>query len=145
MNKLEIFYEDLQPFPLNKKIIKKYIKKLIINETMKMGEISIIFCSDNYLLKINKKYLKHDYYTDIVTFDYVDKENISGDLFISVERIIENAKKFNTEFNKELLRVITHGILHLIGYNDKTKKEQTIMREKENQYLSEVEFKEMEL
>ena len=143
MNQIEIFYEDIQPFNLHKKVIKKYIKQLIINEIYKLGEVSIIFCSDNFLLDINKEYLNHNYFTDIITFNYVEDTTISGDLFISVDRVRENAREYKTSFEKELFRVIFHGVLHLIGYNDKTKEELKVMREKENFYLKEVDFREI--
>lgn len=145
MNKLELFYEDIQPLLIQKTFIKKQVKKLINNEIKEMGEISLIFCSDNYLLKMNKQYLNHNYYTDIITFDYVENNLISGDLFISVNRIRENAEKFESGIIEELIRVVFHGLLHLIGYNDKTEDEKKIMGEKENLYLSEVDFKGIEL
>ena len=108
---------------------------LIQNEGKTFGDISVIFCSDEYLLKINEQYLDHNYYTDIVTFDYVENAVISGDLFISVDRVAENAEKYGNPFIEELHRVIIHGVLHLVGYNDKTVKEQSLMREKEDFYL----------
>ena len=145
MKKLEIFYEDIQPLKLQKTALKKHINNLIISELKEMGEISIVFCSDTYLLSINEQYLNHDYYTDIITFDYGDNDIISGDLFISLDRVIDNAKTFNVEKSKELFRVIFHGILHLIGYNDKSREEKKLMREKENQCLNEVEFNGMKL
>jgi len=144
VNKIEIFYEDIQPLKLRKAQIKKYIKLLIISEFKKMGDITVIFCSDNYLLDVNIQYLKHNYYTDIITFNYVEGNTISGDLFISVERVIENAQNFKTSWVKELYRVIFHGLLHLTGYNDKTPEESKIIREKEDKYLSEVDFSEIE-
>ena len=100
-----------------------------------LGELSIIFCSDEYLLEMNKKHLNHNYYTDIITFNYNVEKKLSGDLFISVDRIKENAKSFNENFNVELFRVMIHGVLHLCGFNDKTIDEQKKMRRKENQYL----------
>jgi len=145
VNKIEIFYEDIQPLKLRKAQIKKYIKLLIISEFKKMGDITVIFCSDNYLLDVNIQYLKHNYYTDIITFNYVEGNTISGDLFISVERVIENAQNFKTSWVKELYRVIFHGLLHLTGYNDKTPEESKIIREKEDKYLSEVDFSEIEI
>lgn len=138
MSRIEIFFEDIQPIKIQKKSISKYIKYLISNELKKTGEISIILCSDKYLLDINVNYLKHNYFTDIITFNYVEEDTISGDLFISVDRVIDNSKKFNTIWIKELYRVIFHGLLHLIGYNDKTEEEKKLMREKEDFYLSEV-------
>ena len=145
MSKIEIFYEDIKPLLIRKTDIKKPVKYLINKELNKLGEISVILCSDSYLLDMNKQYLNHDYYTDIITFDYVENNIISGDLFISVDRVKENAVKFESEFKKELFRVVIHGVLHLIGYNDKTTEEQLIMREKENLYLREVDFSEIEL
>ena len=142
---LNIFYEEIQPLTLKKSILKKYIKSLINNELKSMGDVTIILCSDNYLLEMNQKYLNHDYYTDIITFDYVENTMVSGDLFISYDRIVENAKEFNTAIIRELYRVIFHGILHLTGYNDKSSKEKLLMKEKENFYLSGVDFKEIEL
>ncbi len=140
MSKIEIFNEDIIPLKLSKTHINKHIKYLINNEIMKMGNISLIFCSDNYLLDINIKYLNHNYFTDIITFNYVEGEIISGDLFISIDRVKENAIEFETMWIKELYRVIFHGLLHLIGYNDKTEEEKKIMRIKEDLYLSEVDF-----
>ena len=145
MSKIEIFYEDLKPLKLSKPHINKYIKLLINNEIKKTGIISLIFCSDNYLLDINIKHLNHNYYTDIITFNYVEGEIISGDLFISIERVKENAIEFETIWIKELYRVIFHGLLHLIGYNDKTEEEKKIMRKKEDLYLSEVDFRGIEI
>ena len=145
MSKVELFYEDLQPLKLQKSLLKKHINILINSEIRRVGEISLIFCSDKYLLDINMEYLKHNYYTDIITFNYVEGNVISGDLFISIDRVKENSKKFNTSLIKELYRVIFHGILHLIGYNDKTEDEKKIMREKEDLYLGEVDFSEIEI
>jgi rRNA maturation RNase YbeY len=140
VSKIEIFYEDIIPLKLSKTHINKHVKYLINNEIKKIGHISIIFCSDNYLLDINIKYLNHNYFTDIITFNYVEGEIISGDLFISIDRVKENASEFETIWIKELYRVIFHGLLHLIGYNDKTEEEKKIMRIKEDLYLSEVDF-----
>ena len=100
-----------------------------------MGNINIIFCSDNYILDVNVKYLGHDYFTDIITFDYCEKNILSGDLFISIDTVRDNAEFYKTEFQDELNRVIVHGLLHLIGYDDHTPEEQKIMREKEIYYL----------
>ena len=105
------------------------------HEIKKLGNINIIFCSDNYILDVNVKYLGHDYFTDIITFDYCEKDILSGDLFISIDTVRDNAEFYKTEFNDELNRVIVHGLLHLIGYDDHTPEEQKIMREKENYYL----------
>ncbi len=145
MSCIGIYFEDIKPLPLKKTFVKEYVKQLITKEISNVGDINIIFCSDDYLLKMNQQYLEHNYYTDIITFNYVEENTISGDLFISLDRIKENAHKYITEFNKELLRVIFHGILHLIGYNDKTEDEIKEMREKEEFYLEQVNFKEIEL
>lgn len=145
MKNIEFFYEDINPLKLSTKRIKKFVSKLIINEIKEVGDIAIILCSDDYLLSMNKQFLNHDYYTDIITFDYVEENRISGDLFISLDRVTDNAEKFEVEVKKELFRVIFHGVLHLIGYKDTTIEEQTLMREKENFYLREVDFEEIEL
>jgi probable rRNA maturation factor len=120
----------------NKSSVKKIIQYLISNEKKSAGEICYIFCSDEYLLKLNQKHLNHDTYTDIITFDYSINNLLSGDIFISIDRIAENAKKFSQSKEKELLRVILHGVLHLAGYKDKKNIEKKRMREKENYYLS---------
>jgi len=145
VSKIDIFFEDTKPVKLKKTIVKNHIKYLIVNELKRTGNISVVLCSDNYLLEMNRKYLEHDYYTDIITFDYVEGDIISGDLFISVDRVKENAAKFETTFLNELVRVIFHGVLHLAGYKDKTTSDEQLMRKKENFYLSEVDFRAMEL
>lgn len=114
----------------------KWLKLVAESEIRRIGDVSIIFCSDSYILDINMKYLQHDYFTDIITFDYCEGEKLSGDLFISIDSVRENALQYGTEFDEELNRVMVHGILHLIGYDDHTKDNQKIMREKENYYLS---------
>lgn len=120
----------------NDTLIKQWITSSVQNESFNIGEISIILTSDDFLLKINQEHLNHDYYTDIITFDYSIKDTINGDLFISIDRVNDNAKEFSVSFTNELSRVIIHGVLHLCGYKDKTPKEATLMREKENFYLS---------
>lgn len=118
---------------------KRWIEATIKEENSIAGAISIIFCSDNYILKINNEYLQHDYFTDIITFDYCENEEgrkqISGDLFISVDTVHSNADIYGVRFREELDRVIIHGILHLIGYNDKSVEEQKMIRGKEDFYL----------
>ena len=116
--------------------ISSWLSSCIADLGYCLGELSIIFCSDEFLLEINKKHLNHDYYTDIVTFNYNVKKKLNGDLFISVDRVKDNASIFNENFNVELFRVIIHGVLHLCGFNDKTTNEQKEMRQKENHYLS---------
>lgn len=145
MSKIEIFFEDTKPLKLKKTNLKNHIKYLIGNELKITGNISVVLCSDNFLLEMNRKYLQHDYFTDIITFDYVENDIISGDLFISIDRVKENSEKFKTTFLNELVRVIFHGVLHLTGYKDKTTSEEQLMRQKENFYLSGVDFRAMEL
>ncbi|HZL11112.1 MAG TPA: rRNA maturation RNase YbeY [Prolixibacteraceae bacterium] len=129
------FSEDV-PFPqLKKRRTSNWIKEVIISEEKRVGDISFIFCSDNYLLEVNKKYLDHDYFTDIITFDYVEDGQINGDIFISIDRVTENSKDFNTTLDNELHRILVHGILHLLGYKDKIDKDKIIMTEKEDYYL----------
>ena len=132
------FFSEDKKFNLpQKNKVRSLIKKVCQSEKKKLGFINCVFCSDEYLLKINKKYLKHDTYTDIITFDYAEQtDNIEGDLYVSLDRINENAQKYKVDKNEELLRIIIHGLLHLIGYSDKSKKEKLMMSEKENKYLS---------
>ena len=113
-----------------------WLRLVAESEIRRIGNISIIFCSDNYILDINRKYLEHDYYTDIITFDYCEGDRLSGDLFISVDSVRENASEYKTDFRDELNRVMVHGILHLIGYDDHTDEDIAVMRSKENYYLS---------
>ena len=119
-----------------KTLTSKWLRLVAESEIRRIGDISIIFCSDNYILDINQKYLQHDYFTDIITFDYREGDRLSGDLFISVDSVGENAVEYGTEFNEELNRVIVHGLLHIIGYDDHTDEETAVMRAKENYYLS---------
>jgi len=145
VSSIDFFFEDIQPFSIHKNSITEHINSLIVNELKECGNISIVFCSDEYLLEMNKQYLNHDYYTDIITFDYVEQNIISGDLFISFDRIKDNAEQLDIELIREVYRVAFHGILHLVGYNDKTDDEQKLMTEKENYYLSEVDFSGLKL
>lgn len=135
MSELSLFFEEIERLNLNGQYLEKLIGSLIQKEEKIFGDISVIFCSDEYLLKINEQYLGHNYYTDIVTFDYVEKSVISGDLFISVDRVAENAEKYGNSFIEELHRVLIHGVLHLVGYKDNTTEEQSLMRDKEDFYL----------
>ncbi len=117
--------------------LKRFITRLFLREKSKLHSLSYIFCSDDYLLGINQSFLKHDTYTDIITFPLSAKgEPISGEIYISVERVKENAQTFQSSFNRELHRVIFHGALHLCGYKDKTKAEAGLMRSKEEEYLN---------
>ncbi|RPD96498.1 rRNA maturation RNase YbeY [Aureibaculum marinum] len=132
-----IKYNYLTDFSLsNENAISKWISDTITSEDYKEDTISYVFCSDNYLLDINVKYLNHNTLTDIITFDYNVGKIISSDIFVSIDRVLENSKIFDVSFNDELHRVIIHGILHLCGYKDKTKEDKAIMRMKEDYYLS---------
>lgn len=114
------------------KQVKKWISEVIKNHQKKVGDIGYLFCSDDKILEVNKEYLQHDYYTDIITFDYCADNVIAGDMYISIDTVTSNAVQFETSVNEELLRVIIHGILHLIGFGDKTEEEEINMRKEEN-------------
>jgi len=116
--------------------IKEWIKQAIKKEKYKLGELSYNFCSDEYLLQINIEHLNHDFYTDIITFELNEDKTIIGDIYISIDRVKDNAKQNNKSFTNELMRVLIHGVLHLCSYKDKTKKDAANMREKEDYYLS---------
>jgi len=132
-----IHYFSQNKFNLKEKQKRKqWLKYAIENEKTKLGEINYIFCSDEQLLEINIKHLQHDFYTDIITFDYREKDIISGDIFISIDRVEENAKINHACFEEELNRVLVHGILHIIGYKDKTDEDSKLMRTKENYYIN---------
>ncbi|RRJ90610.1 rRNA maturation RNase YbeY [Paenimyroides tangerinum] len=112
-----------------------WIETIIESEDFTEGEINFIFCDDSYLHKINVEYLDHDTFTDIISFDYTIGNLISGDIFISIERVKENAKEYEVSFNKELLRVMSHGILHYCGFKDKSEEDSNLMRQKENEKM----------
>ena len=130
------FHREEVKVSIDETLISSWVKKSVKTLEHNSGEICIVFCNDEYLKKINVKHLKHDYYTDIITFDYSKDNEISGDLFISIDRVKENAKTNNVEFMNELCRVIIHGVLHLCGFNDKTTEEKIEIRQKENFFLS---------
>ena len=132
---IQFSHEDIK-FDLKRKaVLKKWIKAVIEKEKKETGIINYVFTSDESLLKINMKYLDHNTYTDIITFDYSKGKKVSGDIFISVDRVKDNADKFEVGFNEELSRVMIHGVLHLCGYKDKTKTDSGLMRGKENAAL----------
>ncbi|MFC4221737.1 rRNA maturation RNase YbeY [Flagellimonas marina] len=112
-----------------------WITRILESEDYTLGQLDYIFCTDDYLLELNKQYLNHDTLTDIITFDYSNGSTISGDVFISTERVSENANKYGVDFENELLRVMSHGVLHLMGYGDKTDSEVKWMREKEEEKI----------
>jgi|TARA_B110000263_G_C15310960_1_gene513221 probable rRNA maturation factor len=132
------FFSEDKSFVLqNKKSIRKLLELVCEGENKKISFINCIFCSDKYLLEINKKHLKHNQLTDVITFDYAPKnDSLEGDVYISVDTVRVNAKDYNVSFQEEVVRVIVHGVLHLVGFLDKSKKEKRIMRSKENKYLS---------
>ena len=133
---ISYYFEDTDFVFKGKTLNNRWLKLVAESEIRRIGQISIIFCSDNYILDVNQKYLQHDYFTDIITFDYCDGDKISGDLFISVDTVRDNAVEYGTEFADELNRVIVHGVLHLIGYDDHEEEDIKEMRAKENYYLS---------
>ena len=133
---ISYFFEDTDFIFKGKARNNKWLRLVSESEIRRIGDINIIFCSDNYILNVNQQYLQHDYFTDIITFDYCEGDRLSGDLFISVDTVRENAIEYGTEFSEELHRVIVHGILHLIGYDDHTDEDVAMMRKKENYYLS---------
>ncbi len=132
---IRYFNEDIKFVFKQKLLNNRWLKTVAGSEMRRIGDVNIIFCSDNYILDVNIKYLGHDYFTDIITFDYCEKDVLSGDLFISIDSVRENAGFYGTSFEDELNRVIVHGILHLIGYDDHTEDEVKQMRAKENYYL----------
>ncbi len=137
---INFFFEDCEStsFIDEKQLLKT--PQVVEKEGFNMGFLNIIFCSDRYLLLLNRQHLNHDYFTDIITFPFVDEKIISGDLFISLDRVSENAETQNVSKQKELARVVIHGILHLCGYNDKQEEEVITMRTKEKEYLSLIGF-----
>ena len=140
MARINFFTEDITYTLKHKTIIKNWIEATIVTEGYKLDELNFILCSDEYLLRINQDFLQHDDYTDVITFDNSEElKTIVGDIFISLERIRENANTFKSTTLKELCRVIIHGTLHLLGYKDKTKAAKTIMTEKEDFYLAKLE------
>lgn len=125
----------------NKRILREWIHDAIRREKLVPGAITIVFCSDNHLLEVNQRFLQHDYYTDIITFDYSQENSISGDLFISIDRVKENAQENGDSQENEIQRVIIHGVMHLCGYKDKKKSDQILMRKMEDFYLKKLQNK----
>lgn len=120
---------------IKKRNVSAWIKKVAELHGKKVGDLSYLFCSDDHILEVNREYLQHDYYTDIITFDYTEGDVISGDMVISVDTIATNAEKYNTSFESEFFRVVIHGVLHLCGINDKGPGEREIMEENEDKAL----------
>lgn len=137
MSSIQFFSEDITFTPTQPEELKSWITAIIHQEGHVAGEINYVFCSDEYLLQVNTTYLKHDTYTDIITFDQSEKaDEISGDIYVSIERVRENAQHFDVSEKDELHRVMIHGILHLIGYSDKSEEDKKAMRKKEEACLS---------
>lgn len=133
---INFYNEEIEYRLVSIKGTRAWLNRCIEQEGKTAGDISYIFCNDEYLYRLNSDYLKHDAYTDIITFDYSEGERVSGDIFISIERVKENASIYGVPFRHELNRVMVHGILHLCGYKDKTKKQSELMRKKEDEYLA---------
>ena len=137
MKKQKISFHSVGKFSLdNESDIEVFINTLAQEESRKVGDITFIFCDDTYLHKINLEFLDHDTYTDVVTFDYSVGNELISEIYISTERVKENAKKYRETFQNEIRRVMIHGVLHLCGYTDKLTEDKRIMRDKENHYLS---------
>jgi len=129
------FYNENVSCVVPRRKIRFWLASVFEQEQKKAGDISCIFCSDDYLTKLNNQYLEASYFTDVITFDYTENDVISGDIFISIDRVKENAKLYEQPYYQEMLRVMLHGILHLCGYKDKTEEETQQMRGKEDYYL----------
>jgi rRNA maturation RNase YbeY len=136
MNNISFHNEGVTTKTPSKRLLKTWIKEFVSNHGKKVGELAFIFCSDEKILEVNQNFLQHDYYTDIITFDYCEDQTVSGDIFISVERVAENAISHKVEYKAELLRVIAHGVLHLIGFQDKSPKKKIEMTENEDLCIS---------
>ncbi len=136
MNNISFHNEGVNNKTPSKRLLKAWIKEFVSNHGKKVGELAIVFCSDEKILEVNQNFLQHDYYTDIITFDYSEGEIISGDIFISVERVQENATSHQVDYNTELLRVLAHGVLHLIGFQDKEEKKKVEMTRNEDLCMS---------
>ena len=129
---------DADPQLKRKNALKRWISDCILSEGKKAGDINVIFCSDEHLLEMNRTHLDHDYYTDIITFDFSVADRVSGDLYISYDRVIDNAKQNATPLQTETYRVMIHGVMHLCGYKDKGKKDALTMRQQEDKCLSQI-------
>ncbi|WP_299900338.1 rRNA maturation RNase YbeY [uncultured Aquimarina sp.] len=131
---INFFYESVAT-NINELSTVSWLNKVAVSEKKSIGEISLILCLDDYLLDINQKYLNHDTYTDIISFDNTMGNKLAGDIFISVDRVKENAEIYEVDFEEELRRVMVHGLLHFCGYKDKTEEDKSVMRQKENEKL----------
>jgi len=136
MNSISFHNEGTKPKTPSKRLLKAWIKEFVGNHGKKVGELAFVFCSDEKILEVNQNFLQHDYYTDIITFDYCEGEVVAGDIYISVERVVENANFHKVEYTHELLRVLAHGVLHLIGFQDKKESMKAEMTENEDLCIS---------
>tara|TARA_B100001093_G_scaffold520315_1_gene614587 strand:- start:3292 stop:3714 length:423 start_codon:yes stop_codon:yes gene_type:complete len=137
MGESKISFQSVGTFSLKTQAaVTNCVKVLVKQELREIGDITFVFCDDNYLHKINLEFLDHDTYTDIITFDYSVGNEVISEIYISVDRVAENAKKYSQTFENEIHRVMIHGALHLCGYKDKLAEDKQIMRDKENHYLS---------
>jgi rRNA maturation RNase YbeY len=136
MSKPSFHFEECEsPFFFSCKKIRLWLEQIVCSYSYKINSLAFIFCHDDYLLKINQKYLSHDYYTDVITFDYTEERKISGDIFISIDTVQANAIKYKTTYEEELYRVMVHGVLHLMGFKDKSDDEILLMRQNEAKAL----------
>lgn len=133
---IDFNFIDVEIPDFNSEFFCLWLSGIAKSHSCKINELTYIFCSDDYLLEMNKSYLNHDYYTDIITFNYNEGTSLSGDLFISYDRIVDNAKELEVDITDELHRVMAHGLLHLVGFDDKSDKDQAIMTEEENKCLA---------
>ncbi len=132
---VNIFFEDTEILDLDPEFFVSWLSEVVSRETLSLGEIGLVFCSEQYLLNMNREHLDHDYHTDIITFDYREGDVVSGDLFVSVDMLRSNASDHEVTFLNELHRVVVHGVLHVCGYADKTEDDQLLMTRKENECL----------
>lgn len=137
---IDFFNEDIAFPDLDLQRTRTWVSRIILMHQKQEGDLTFIFCSDKYMIEINRQYLLHDYFTDIITFNYNSSDILSGDVFISIDTVTRNASEYEVSFINELHRVIIHGVLHLIGFDDKTEEQQRVMREKEDQALNIFQF-----
>ena len=135
---ISYYFEDTDFVFKGKTATNRWLRLVAESEIRRIGNISIIFCSDNYILDVNQKYLQHDYFTDIITFDYCEGNTVNGELYISVDTVEANAQEYNETFRNEMHRVIIHGILHLLGYDDHSEEDIAQMREQEDLALDDL-------
>jgi rRNA maturation RNase YbeY len=133
---IRIFYDEVDFRLKGWKRVKKVIEKVISDEKKISGDLIFILTNDTFIKKLNKKFLKHNYYTDVISFDYGDEKTVEGEIYISIDRVKINALNYKVSYNLELLRVFIHGVLHLCGYEDKSKKERSEMRRKEDFWMN---------